>query len=224
MVREDRIRALRGAAGAAVALLLAAAPVASASTSNDQTTFQVTAGTLTFSTAPDVPNLPGLTLNGQAQTLNATMNNYAVGDGTGSGSGWNVTVNGDGTSGKSPVFAQYCPNATCGSDSGPGYVAGGASLVADSLTLNSTGASFAAAGGTGTTGTAPTQQCGSGCFVDSASAVKTASAATNAGMGTWTTSGFSGTSLALSTPTTLKALPASELYRLDLVWTLNSGP
>ena len=123
-----------------------------------------------FGTAPDVPNLPALTLNGQAQTLNAQMNNYSVSDGSGSGAGWNVTVDGDGSGGKSAVFKQYCPNATCGTDTGPGYISGGATLAANSLTLNSTGAGFTAQ--YGTTGTAPTHQCNSGCNVDSATAVK----------------------------------------------------
>jgi hypothetical protein len=60
--------------------------------------------------------------------------------------------------------------------------------------------------------------------VDHASAVKIASAAVNAGMGTWLTTGFSATSLALATPTTLKVLPSEEVYRVNLLWTLSTGP
>ncbi|HYB25512.1 MAG TPA: WxL domain-containing protein [Solirubrobacteraceae bacterium] len=193
-----------------------------AATSNDQTQFSVTGGSLSFSAAPAMPTLTAITLNGQAQTTNTTMTNFTVQDATGSGSGWNVTVNGNSNTGKSPVFKQYCPNATCGTDSGPGYITGGQTLSANSLTLASTGASFSAQNGS--TGTAPTLQCSSACNVDSASAVKIASAAVNAGMGTWATTGWSGTSLALSTPTTLKTLQTNEVYRVDLVWTLNSGP
>lgn len=214
-------RAMLAAAGAVVALL-ASAPLAAAATASDTTQFAVTAGTLSFGTAPDVPNLPALTLTGQTQTLNATMNNFSMADGTGSGSGSNVTVIGDTSGGKSAVFKQYCPNATCGSDTGAGYVAGGATLAANSLTLNSTGASFTALNGT--TGTAPTHQCNSGCNVDSAAASKIVSAAVNAGMGTYQTTGWSATSVGLSAPTTVKALQASEVYRVDLVWSLNSGP
>jgi len=215
------MRRLLVASVAAIATTLLAAPLALAA--SDTTQFSVTAGTLSFSTAPDVPNLPGLTLNGQAQTLNTTMNNFSVADASGTGNGWNVTVNGDSSAGKSAVFKQYCPNATCGTDSGPGYIAGGATLAANSLTLNSTGASFSALNGT--TGTAPTHQCNSGCFVDAASAVKTVSAAAGAGMGTYQTTGYSATSVGLSAPTTIKVLPqAGEVYHLDLVWTLNSGP
>jgi WxL domain surface cell wall-binding len=208
-------------AGMAALVALAGLP-STASAVSDTTQFSVTAGTLSFGTAPDVPNLPALTLNGQAQTLNAQMNNYSVSDATGAGAGWNVTVNGDATGGKSAVFKQYCPNATCGTDSGPGYVASGATLPANSLTLSSTGASFSAQNGT--TGTAPTHQCGTACNVDSASAVKTVSAASGAGMGTYLTSGYSATSLALNAPTTIKALQTNEYYKLDLVWSLNSGP
>jgi WxL domain surface cell wall-binding len=209
-----------------LALVVAAVAVAPtgalAATSNDQTQFSVTGGSLSFSAAPAMPTLTAITLNGQAQTTNSTMTNFTVQDATGSGSGWNVTVNGNSNTGKSAVFKQYCPNATCGSDSGPGYIAGGQTLPANSLTLASTGASFSAQNGS--TGTAPTLQCSSACNVDSASAVKIASAAVNAGMGTWATTGWTGTSLALSTPTTLKTLQTNEVYRVDLVWTINSGP
>jgi hypothetical protein len=209
-------------AASMVAALLASAPLAAAATASDTTQFAVTGGALTFGTAPDVPNMPSLTLNGQAQTLNAQMASFSMSDATGSGSGWNVSVIGDAAAGKSAVFKQYCPNATCGSDSGPGYVASGATLPANSLTLNSTGAGFTAQNGT--TGTGPTHQCGSGCNVDSGSQSKVVSAAINAGMGTYQANGYSATSLALSTPTTIKALQANEVYRVDLVWSLNSGP
>jgi hypothetical protein len=209
-------------AASIVAALLAWAPLAAAATASDTTQFAVTAGALAFGTAPDAPNMPSLTLNGQAQTLNAQMASFSMSDATGSGAGWNVSVIGDSAAGKSAVFKQYCPNATCGTDSGPGYVASGATLAANSLTLNSTGAGFTAQNGT--TGTAPTHQCGSGCNVDSASQSKVVSAALNAGMGTYQANGYSATSLALSTPTTVKALQANEVYRVDLVWSLNSGP
>jgi hypothetical protein len=210
---------------AAAATVLATTSPAFAATSSDNTQFSVTAGSLTFSTAPDVPNLSALTLNGQAQTLNGTMNNFGVDDATGSGSGWNVTVSGDNSAGKSAVFKRYCPNATCGPDSGPAYIAGGAALAAGTLTLNSTGASFS--GLNGTSGTAPTNQCNAGtCSVDAAPAspTKVVSAASGAGMGTWGSTGWSGTSIAASTPSTISALPAGEVYRVDLLWTLGSGP
>lgn len=208
----------RSLAFVAVGSLALLAPAA-ASAVSDSTQFSVIAGSLSFLTAPHVPTLPTLTLSGASQTLNATMNNFSVIDGSGTGSGWNVTVNGDSSTNHSAVFAQYCPVAGCGTI---GYTASGQTLAAGSLTLNSTSATFTAL--SGTTGTAPTYQCNSGCSVDSPTAVKVISAATGAGMGIYQTSGFTATSLALSAPTTVKVLPASEVYHLDLVWSLNSGP
>jgi hypothetical protein len=206
---------------AAFAVAIAAPSAAAAATQNDQTQFSVTAGSLSFSTTPAMPTLSGVTLNGAAQTTNTQMTNFGVDDATGSGSGWNLTVAGLGGSGNSAVFKQYCPTATCGSDP-QGYVSGGQTLPANSLTLSSTGASFSAQNGS--TGTGPTLQCSSACNVDAASATKLASAAASAGMGTWLTTGFGASSLALSTPSTLKSLSNGEVYRVNLVWTLGSGP
>jgi hypothetical protein len=177
----------------------------------------------TFDPAPTLPSLGTITLNGQAQNKTAQMNNFGVNDTTASPSGWNVTVVGDSSAGKSAVFKQYCNNgvSACGSDPANSYVSGGRVLPADSLTLNSTGASW-----TGGTGSAPTFPCGGGaCAIDAASATKIASAANgSAGTGLWSTSGFSASSVKLSTASTLRALPANEIYRLDVVWSLNSGP
>jgi hypothetical protein len=203
-----------------VAGVILATPALGA-TAEDKAEFSVKAGSLSFSTAPAMPTLSEVTLTGGAQTTNTTMTNFGVKDATGSGSGWNVTVAGQSGTEKSAVFAQYCPTATCGSDT-KGYVPSGATLPANSLTLNSTGASFSAQNGS--TGTAPTLQCSASCNVDSASAVKIASAAVNAGMGTWLTTGFSATSLALATPSSLKVLSNGELYRVNLLWTLSTGP
>jgi hypothetical protein len=210
---------------AAVALSLTAlafAPAAFAATQADNSQFTVTAGSLAFGTAPDAPNLPALTLNGQAQTLLGTMNNLSVTDATGAAAGWNVTVNGDTGGGKSAVFAQYCPIASCGGGhTGPAYVGSGFTLGPNSLTLNSTGAGFSALNGT--TGTAPTHSCGSGCFVDAAAPVKVISAASGAGMGGYQAT-YTASDLSLSAPSTVKALQTSEVYRIDLLWTLSSGP
>jgi WxL domain surface cell wall-binding len=177
-------------------------------------------GELKFGTAPALPALPTVTLNGKSQTVNATMTNFSVTDTRGTKAGWNVTVAGQTGVKKSAVFAQYCPKAKCGSDS-EGYIPSGATLAANSLALNSTGAKF-----TGGLGTAPTLQCAPACNVDSAVAVKIASDASGAtsGEGTWTTTGFSATSLALAVPTTLKALANEEIYRVNLLWTLSTGP
>ncbi|MEA2435817.1 MAG: hypothetical protein QOF65_373, partial [Thermoleophilaceae bacterium] len=178
------------------------------------------AGTLAFGVAPDTGTLPGVTLNGQAQTTTSQMSDFAIDDTTGSSSGWNVTSAGDGSAGKSAVLKQYCTQAGgCGAHP-LGYVTGGQTLPAGSLKLSSTGASF-----TGANGTAPTFQCSAGCTLDSAAPTKVAAAAAGgAGLGPWRTTGLSASSLSLSTPTTLRALPANEVYRADLLWTLSSGP
>ena len=217
-------RRIRIGFAASVCALAACVLPATALGANDTTQFSVIAGTLSLTSAPDYPDLPTLTLNGQAQTKNAQMGNFTVADATGSGAGWNVTVQGNSGGGFSPVFKQYCFNggSACGSDAANSYVAGGAAFVANSLTLNSTGAGFTAQ--SGTTGTAPTHSCNAGCFVDTASPVKLVSAATNAGMGTYQANTYSATSLALNAPSTVKSLPANEVYRLDLVTTVNSGP
>lgn len=173
---------------------------------------------VSFSTAPNAPNLPSVTLNGQAQTINGTMANWGVTE-TLIQSGWNVTVQGDTAAGKSAVFKDYCPNASCGPDP-TGYVAGGATLPANSLTLDSTGATW-----TGGTPPRPTHTCNSGCSLDAATPVKVASSSTVVGLSTWTTSGYGATSLALSVPTTIRRPPQTgEVYRVDLLWTLSTGP
>jgi hypothetical protein len=208
-------RRMRAGLSAAVCALAACVLPATALGANDTTQFSVTAGSLTFSANPNVPDLPTLTLNGQAQTLNAQMSNFTVNDATGSAAGYNVTVVGDNSGSNSSVFKQY--NTSTGN-----Y--GSIALAQNSLTLNSTGAGITAQGGT--TGTGPTHQCNSGCFVDAApgSPVKVLSAASGAGMGTFQANSYSGTSLAFSAPSTIQALGANEVYRVNLVWSLNSGP
>jgi hypothetical protein len=205
---------------------LLAPSLASAATASNSTQFSVTAGSLSFGTAPLVPNFPAVTLNGQSQTSSAQMNALSVIDATGSGAGWNVTANGDASAGKSAVFKQYCSNGAnpCGTDAANSYVSGGATLPASSLSLTSTGASFTAQNGT--TGTAPTHQCATPCVLDvpSTSPTKIISAASGAGMGTWQASSYGASSLGVAIPTTTKVLPASEVYRLDLLWTLGTGP
>src|SRR5204862_3042658 len=96
-----------------------------------------TTGTLAFDVQPDAPALSAVALNGQAQTTNATMGGVTVSDTTGStpgtGSGWNVTVVGDASAGKSAVFKQYCNSGSAcngGADPANSYVTGGRTLPA----------------------------------------------------------------------------------------------
>ena len=177
------------------------------------------AGELSFAIAPALPALPTVTINAKSQTVSTTMTNISVSDTRllAEQKGWNVTAIGQSGVGKKAVFTQYCPKAKCGATA-EGYVAAGFSLAAKSLTLNSTGATF-----TGGTGSVPALQCAATCSIDSAAAVKIVSTASGEG-GTWTSSGFSATSLKLAVPTTLRALPAEEVYRVNILWTLAAGP
>jgi hypothetical protein len=176
------------------------------------------ATTVSFTTAPTLPTLSTVTLNGQAQTTFSLWSNAMKLTSSGTNSGWNLTVNSRTGAGRSSVFKQYCPNATCGSDSGPGYVTGGFTLPADSLTLNTSGASW--------TGAAPrpAYQCNASpfCNIDQTTATKVVSASTSVALGTWTGSGSS--VLTLSTPASLRKLQSGEVYRVDVQWTLSSGP
>ena len=217
---------------AAVAALLAFAPAAHAATANDTTQFSVTPGSLALTTAPNVPDLGAVALNGAAQTLNAAMPGWEARDATGSAGGWNLTVQGDSTAGKSAVFKEFCTDGTAsngcntavGGAAGPGYVTSSpATLSAGSLTLGSAGAAFSATGGS--TGSAPTHSCSSACVLDGATPVKVASAETSAGMGTWSAGSYGASSLGLSVPTTVRSIGSgNKAYRVVLLWTLSTGP
>jgi hypothetical protein len=223
---------LRGAiaiamAGAAFASLLLSM-AAKAEATEDHTSFAVTPGSLVFATAPALPPiLTGVTLNGEAQTTHTNMTNFKVKDATGSGEGWHVSVTSATTVGTtvSEKFKQYCESASaCTSAEAHKYAAAGPKeLPANSLTLNSTGATFTPSGPT------YTGECNSGCTVDTpvASPHKVVSAAVGTGgMGIYETV-FSNTEphgLMLATPATLAALHANEVYRVDIVWTLAAAP
>ncbi len=172
-----------------------------------------------FSVAPKLPVLTAVKLGGAPQTVDSTMSVFAVIDTRGTKSGWNITAQGQSGTGKSAVFKQYCPKAKCGSEA-EGYVTGGHALPANSLKLNSTGGSFK-----GGTGSAPALQCSTGCNLDSSTAVKVVSAATGgAGEGTWTVSGLGASSLQLALASTVYALPSEEVYAVNVLWTLSTGP
>jgi hypothetical protein len=189
----------------------------------------VAEGALTFfTTSPSLPVLPGVTLNGEPQTTTTTMTNFTVDDARGgAGAGWSVTVASLPTVGNtvSETFKEYCNSASpCGGNAAEHYVSGGRELLANSLTLKKTTASFTAL--PGGTGSAPALECATECHVDHSTAEKVASAAAGgAGKGGWQTTGFSAASLSLATPMNLYVLPnANEVYRVDILWTLNSGP
>jgi hypothetical protein len=176
--------------------------------------------TVSLTRATNLPALTGITLNGQAQTTTTTWNlatnRFKV---TSSGTpnvGWNLTVNGDSSAGNSAVFKQFCPSASCGTDSA-GYVSGGFTLAADSLSLNTASATWTAGA------TKPTYQCNAvACSVDSSTPVKIVSASSSVATGAWTSSGSA--TMSLKTPSTLHKLQTGEVYSVNLVWTVNTGP
>ncbi len=204
---------------------LTAAGTGGASGQNRSNTNTVLVGeAFGFTPSPALPSMGSIILNAQAQTKNATMSNFGVIDSPGSSdAGWNVTAVGDNTSGNSPVLKQYCPNATCGSDTGgPGFIGAGYALSANSLTLNTSSGSWS-----GGTGSAPSFNCNAGgCAIDAApgSPTKIASAPNGGGTALWSATGFNSSSLTLSTPSTLRALQTNEVYKLNIAWSLNSGP
>jgi hypothetical protein len=173
-----------------------------------------------LTTAPNLPALTGITLNGHAQTtttaLNLSLGPFNI---TSSGTpniGWNLTVSGNGSAGNSAVFKQFCPSANCGTDSA-GYVSGGFTLAADSLSLNTASATWTSGA------TKPTYQCNTvACPIDSGAAVKVVSASSSVATGAWTSSGSATASL--NTPSTLHKLQTGEVYSVNLVWTVNTGP
>ncbi len=178
------------------------------------------ATTLTFTTAPALGTLSALTLNGakQTTTTSTTLNHFAV-TSSGTNTGWNMTVASVSGGANSSVFKEYCPNATCGTDTGPSYVTGGYTLPSGSLTLDTAGASIL-----GTGATKPTFQCSVSpfCTVDTTTATRIVSATTSSSLTTWLSSGNA--TLSLTTPANLHKLQTSEVYRVNVVWTINSGP
>lgn len=220
--RRRWIRLLFSVAAISVA---AATPFpASAPASDDSVQFSVIPGSLGFGASPGLPGISTLVSDGPGQAISSRMASFEVSDASGTGLGWSISVSGDDGPGKSPVLKQYCPAPVCGDHVGPGYVADGSTLPADSLTLDSSGASFVPVAGS--SGPGPAHQCDAGCFVDAppSSPTKVVVAAGGTGMGTFRTSGFSSSSLRLAAPVSTRRLQSGELYRVDLSWTLNSGP
>jgi hypothetical protein len=209
---------------AAISVATATPFPASAPASDDSVQFSVIPGSLGFGASPGLPGISTLVSDGPGQAISSRMASFEVSDASGTGLGWSISVSGDDGPGKSPVLRQYCPASQCGDHAGPGYVADGSTLPADSLTLDSSGASFVPVAGS--SGPGPAHQCDAGCFVDAppSSPTKVVVAANGTGMGTFRTSGFSSSSLRLAAPVSTRRLQTGELYRVDLSWTLNSGP
>jgi hypothetical protein len=147
-------------------------------------------------TNPAVENFPGVTLNGTAQTVSASLAGFSVDDARGTGVGWHVTA-------QATQFAEH---------DGTGYVAGGRTLPMGSLTMPAPTVTA-----NGTSSPPPTLEPGAPWAIDAASAVKIASAAAGTGMGRYD---FGAVSLSLTVPASAYA----KTYRSDVTVSVVSGP
>jgi hypothetical protein len=171
------------------------------------------------------PGHPGITdVGDRPNELRSRMPDFEVSDASGGGRGWSITVSGDTGRDRSPLLKQYCPLRECPGGHRRGYVVEGVTLPPNSLTFDSSGASFEPV--RGSAGRPPTFRCGDACFVDvfPGSPSKLAVAEVGSGMGTFRARGFSPSSIKLVAPNAPPTLPPGQIYRVDLSWTLNSGP
>ena len=223
-VRGKLPRSLIAAAVAALVVL-----PAGAAGSSDSVEFTVVPGPVGYGAGPEgageppgVPPAP-LGVSERPESVSTRMADFAVTDASGSRQGWSITVSGDRGRDRSPVLRQYCPSSSCGDHPGPGYVADGLTLPPNSLTLDSSGARFR---GSGDAAKPPRNSCGQTCFIDTAptSPSKIAEARAGSGAGAFESSGFDDSSFRLVAPNRSKALPRGEIYRIDISWSLNTGP
>lgn len=184
--------------GLAVAgcLLFGAVGVAAADTSPQVT---INGGLLRWLVPYDVTgDFTDVTLDGQQQTTTAPFASYSMVDADGNRAGWNVTVS-------ATQFREH---------DGGGYVAGGETLPASSLSMPQTSVTagpFAGADPTITPGP---------YSIDSGTAVKIASADNQTGRQGRGMYEFSGGDLTL----TLSADVYAATYQSDITVSLNTGP
>ena len=222
-------RKLRHALIAAAIAALVMLP-ARAAGSSDSVQFEVVPGPVGYGAGPqgetEPPGVPAapLGLSEQPQSFSTRMADFRVVDASGSGSGWNITVSGEGGHDRSPVLRQYCRSSTCGRHAGPGYVADGIALPPNSLTLDSSGARFRS--DSPDAGEPPENACGQTCFIDTPATApsKIAEAPAGSGMGMFEASGFADSSFRLMAPSSPTHLSQGEIYRVDVSWSLNTGP
>lgn len=187
-------------------LLLLSSVVALATTASvaraDDTNVTVTGGELTLGSIT-TGDFGGITLNGAAQSTTATMNAFSVTDARGTGLGWNVTVS-------ASSFKEYASGA---------YVTGGKTLGTSRFSMAEASAAKVDSTSSGLPSmTSGTYTLDADANSDGTSdAVKIASAATDAGMGSYT---ITPGQLGLSIPANVFA----KTYRSDVTVTLSTGP
>jgi hypothetical protein len=77
--------------GALAMVILVLAVPGTALAETDTTSVALTAGTLSFTTAPLADNFASTQLTGATQTITTNFNDWRVNDARGTGAGWNVT-------------------------------------------------------------------------------------------------------------------------------------
>lgn len=180
---------------ALAAVTVMAVALGPAAMATDDTNVTVTAGSLALTAHPTATDFGGVTLDGTAKTTTSELSVFEANDSRGTGEGWNVTISGT-------QFTEW---------DGANYV------TTDGTTLATNSLSMAAPTVTadGTDSPAPTMTAGP-YTIDGAS-VKIASAALDAGMGTYD---FSTAGLTLAIPADTYA----NDYRSDLTVTVATGP
>lgn len=86
------MRKARFTALAVVAAAFAVPAAAQAATSTDTTSVTLTAGALQFTANPLASDFPSTALTGATQTVRTPFSDWSVKDASGSGAGWNVTL------------------------------------------------------------------------------------------------------------------------------------
>jgi hypothetical protein len=157
-------------------------------------------------------NFPGVTLNGSDQNVYSTLGTYTAIDQSGSGAGWNITM-------QATQFTCSAGTGSCPS--------GGDKFPTGSLQVKPPAVACANSAGCGTVSrlSPPTICHGSSAYaLDTGSAVNVASAAANTGMGTFN---FTPNSFGTGTGSLQLTVPAyayATTYTSTLTVTIASGP
>lgn len=207
----------RIAGAIAMGVLAAAAIVPEALAATTSSTTNITGGTLSV-TGPTLATVfPTATLNGTVQTLNATLSNWSVDDATGTGNGWNVTLQGS-------QLTEVAPTG--------GFATGSSALTLPlgSLALSGTRTITAGSGSTAVDSTGGPLLKNQTSAIDASSPVQIIDTQAGYGMGTYTITEPTTAGLTLTLdPSTTKVdttnYPSAPTpYSTTLTFSVVSGP